>query len=148
MYLSFSLAENFREEKGVTLIDVMISIAILAVGIMAVAKLQIATAKNTTNGNVLTMATMLAHSHLEQIKNVSDISDLDDAAHPLVVTQRFDTDGNAAADGLYQITTVVNPAGGGIGALARDVEVTVSWSRVWGANKRVVLRTVTQGNGV
>lgn len=148
MHFSFSLADKFREEKGITLIDVMVSIAILAVGIMAVAKLQIATAKNTTNGNVLTMATMLAHSHLEQIKNISDINDLDDSAHPLVVTQRFDTEGNAAADGLYQITTVVNPAGGGIGALARDVEVTVSWSRMWGANKQVTFRTVTQGNGV
>ena len=131
-YIS-SLAEKLREEKGVTLIDAMVSIAILAVGISAVAKLQLATVKNTTNGNVLTMATMLAHSHLEQIKNVTDIGDLDDVDHPLVVDQRFDTNGNADADGLYLIETVVTPAlgPGNIGTLARDVEVKVSWSRIW-----------------
>jgi Tfp pilus assembly protein PilV len=151
MHISFSPAEKFREENGITLIDVMISIAILAVGIMAVAKLQLVTSKCTTNGNVLTMATMLAQSHLEQIKNINDISELDDVSHPLVVTQHFDTEGNAVADGLYRITTdvadVVLPGGGTL-PLARDVEVTVQWGRVWGANKRVILRTVTQGNGV
>lgn len=148
MRYTFSLAQKINEEKGVTIIDVLISMAILAIGILAVAKMQVATARNTTNGNVLTLATMLAHRHLEQIKNVADVSDLDDTTHPLVATQRFDEQGNPDASGLYQISTVVVPAAAPIGSLARNVAVTVSWNRQWGANRQLTLRTITQGNGV
>ncbi len=148
MQSSFSLNEKFREEKGVTLVDVLISISILAIGILAVTKMQYNTVRNTTSGNVMTLGTMLAHSRLEQIKNIADITDLDDPLHPLVAPQRFDEDGNPDPAGLYQITTVVNPAGGGIAALARDVAVTVSWNRIWNGNRQITFRTVTQGNGV
>jgi prepilin-type N-terminal cleavage/methylation domain-containing protein len=148
MRFSFWLTEKLREEQGLSFIEVMISMAILSFGILAVAQMQASTVRNTTNGNVLTLATMLAHSHLEQIKNTNDVSDLDDPSHPLVVTQQFDEQGNPDANGLYQITTVVAAPAAPINTLTRDVAVTVSWSRMWGANRRVTLRTITHGNGV
>ena len=148
MRTQFSLARKLNEESGVTIIDVLISMAILSVGILAVARMQVATTRNTTNGNVLTLATMLAHSHLEQIKNIGDVSDLDDPTHPLVAAQQLDEQGNADASGLYQLTTVVTAPAAPITALAREVSVTVSWNRQWGGNRQITLTTITQGNGV
>ncbi|MDJ0666504.1 MAG: hypothetical protein QNJ61_04480 [Desulfobacterales bacterium] len=148
MRTQFSLARKLNEEQGVTIIDVLISMAILAVGILAVARMQVATTRNTTNGNVLTLATMLAHSHLEQIKNVGDVSDLDDPTHPLVVAQQLDEQGNTDANGLYQLTTVVTAPAAPISTLAREVSVTVSWNRQWAGNRQITLTTITQGNGV
>jgi Tfp pilus assembly protein PilV len=140
--------KRIQEESGISIIEVLISLTILAIGILAVAKMQVSTARNTTNGNILTLATMLANRHLEQIKSVEDLSDLDDASHPLVVTQRFDEQGNLDAGGLFEISTTVATASAPVGNLARDVAVTVSWNRQWGVNRQITLRTVTQGNGV
>ncbi|MGD8241902.1 MAG: hypothetical protein PVF55_00835 [Desulfobacterales bacterium] len=148
MRTQFSLARKLNEETGVTIIDVLISMAILAIGILAVARMQVATTRNTTNGNVLTLATMLAHSHLEQIKNIEDVSDLDDPTHPLVAAQQLDEQGNTDANGLYQLTTVVTAPAAPIATLAREVAVTVSWNRQWGGNRQITLTTITQGNGV
>ena len=47
MQTQFSLARKLNEEHGVTIIDVLINMAILAIGILAVAKMQVATARNT-----------------------------------------------------------------------------------------------------
>jgi Tfp pilus assembly protein PilV len=148
MPFKFTFAKRIQEESGVSIIEVLISLTILAIGILAVAKMQVSTARNTTNGNILTLATMLANRHLEQIKSIEDLSDLDDALHPLVVTQRFDEQGNSDASGLFEISTTVATASAPVGNLARDVAVTVSWNRRWGVNRQITLRTVTQGNGV
>ena len=148
MPFKFAFAKRIQEESGVSIIEVLISLTILAIGILAVAKMQVSTARNTTNGNILTLATMIANRHLEQIKSIEDVSDLDDALHPLVVTQRFDAQGNSNASGLFEISTTVATASAPVGNLARDVTVTVSWNRRWGLNRQITLRTVTQGNGV
>ena len=146
---------GLQNQRGITMIDVMISLAILAIGLLAIAKMQLATVRNTTNGNVMTQATLIAHSQLERIKNVDDISDLDDLSNPLLQDTRFDEQGNPDANGLYQLSTTVDPLtitnnSGGTEDVdeARNVTITVSWGRVWAPNRQITINTITQGNGV
>ena len=58
-------------EKGLTMIEVLISMAIFAIGFLAIAGLVAATAKNNTTGNTLTQATMLARARVEYLKTLS-----------------------------------------------------------------------------
>ncbi len=60
-----------RTERGFSLIEVLISLTILSVGLLAVARMQITSIKgNFSSGNV-TNATVLAQSKLEELKRVS-----------------------------------------------------------------------------
>ena len=59
-----------KNEAGLTLIEVMISLAIFSIGILAVAQLQIWNVKNNTTGNISTQATLLARAKLEDLKNM------------------------------------------------------------------------------
>ena len=146
--------QTLRSQRGITMIEVLISLAILAIGLLAVAKMQLATVHNTTNGNVITQATLIANRQLERIKSVDDIADLDDASNPLLQDTRYDEQGNQDANGLYRLSTTVIPltitnTSGGTEDVdeARNVTITVSWSRIW-SNRQVTLNTITQGNGV
>ena len=55
-------------ESGFTLIEVLIGVSIFAIGMLAVASLQMVSVRNTTVGNVTSQATMLAHQKMEEIK--------------------------------------------------------------------------------
>ena len=60
-----------RNEGGFSLIEVLISLTILSVGLLAVAGMQVTSIKgNFFSGNV-TNATVLAQSKLEDLKNLS-----------------------------------------------------------------------------
>ena len=60
-----------RNEVGFSLIEVLISLTILSVGLLAVAGMQITSIKgNFSSGNV-TNATVLAQSKLEELKRLS-----------------------------------------------------------------------------
>ena len=55
-------------EKGMTLIEVVISMAIFSIGFLAIAGLVVATTRNNTTGNMLTEASMLARARMEYLK--------------------------------------------------------------------------------
>ena len=128
-----------KRNKGFTLVEVLIAMAIFAIGILAVAKMQMWNVKNNTTGNIRTTATMLARAQMEELKSVADVTTLVSNADP---NNPVDEDGNAG--GIYTRTwTVTNPLGG---SDSRQIVVTVSWSR-WGQNRSVVLTSITRGNG-
>lgn len=128
-----------KRNKGFTLVEVLIAMAIFAIGILAVAKMQMWNTKNNTTGNIRTTATMLARAQMEELKSVADVTTLVSNADP---NNPVDEDGNAG--GIYTRTwTVTNPLGG---SDSRQIAVTVSWSR-WGQNRSVVLASITRGNG-
>ena len=129
----------FDNEQGFTLIEVLIAMGIFAIGILAVAQLQLWNVKNNTTGNITTMATMLAREQMEALKNVSDVTTLSSGSDP---NNPIDADGNPG--GIFTRNwTVSNPLGGNT---SRHLVVTVNWNRR-GQNRSVVLTSITRGNG-
>ncbi len=129
----------FKNERGFSLIEVMIALVIFSIGILAVAQLQFWNIRNNTTGNITTMATLLARQKMEELKSRADVTTLNsdaDADNPI------NADGSAG--GIFTRTwTVSNPLGG---STSRHLAVTVSWSRR-GQNRSVVLTSMTRGNG-
>jgi prepilin-type N-terminal cleavage/methylation domain-containing protein len=130
-----------KSQRGFSLIEVMFAMAIFAIGILAVAKMQLITSKSNRSAHQITQALLLVESQVERLKNVEDVTALD--------AIDGDTDNNIDAlgnpGGIYTRTThVTNPLGG---SDTRRVEVSVEWTRQ-GRNRRVALSSLTQGNGL
>ena len=125
--------------KGFTLIEILIALAIFSIGVLAVAKMQLWNVKNNTTGNITTMATMLGRTQIETLKGVTDVTTLTSGVDP---NNPVDANGNPGGIFTRQ-WTVTNPLGGNT---TRQVDVQVSWARQ-GQNRNVVLTTITRGNG-
>jgi type IV pilus assembly protein PilV len=60
-----------KQSKGFTLIEVMIALVILAVGILALATMQIVSIRSNAFSSEMTYATMMAQTRLEAIRNMN-----------------------------------------------------------------------------
>ena len=130
-----------KNPKGYMLMEALISIAIFAVGFLAVATLVFSATRNNTSGNLLTQANMLARQQLELLKSTPDITTL-----PETLEEFSDGpwDGNGNPGGIYTRTWTIRDALGY--NTSREIQVTVNWT--WrGQNRSVVLSTLTKGNG-
>jgi type IV pilus assembly protein PilV len=126
-------------DKGFTLVEVLVAMGIFAIGILAIAQLQLWNVKNTTTGNITTMATMLARQQMETLKNEADVTTLSSDSDP---NNPIDADGNPG--GIFTRSwTVSNPLDSDT---SRLLAVTVSWNRR-GQTRSVVLTSITRGNG-
>ncbi len=128
-----------KDEKGFSVLELLIGISIFAVGILATTTLQWWTVRNNTTGNVFTQTNLLAQAQMEMLKN-QDFSALipgtyNDPNNPV------DEDGNAG--GIYNRSwTIANYS-----AFSRQITVTIQWTRLGGA-RSVVLTSLTRGNGI
>lgn len=125
--------------KGFTLIEVLISMAIFSIGVLAVASMQSWSVRNTSSGNILTMAANLARAQMETLKSVSDVTTLTNSASP---NNPIDADGNPG--GIFTRTWAINAVPGITGC--RQIDVTVGWSW-YGRSRSVVLSSISRGNG-
>jgi type IV pilus assembly protein PilV len=114
-------------ERGFTLLEILIGISIFAVGVLAVATMQISAIRNNRLGNEVTQATFLAEDKLEELKNSGDI-----ASEPDSIDQQ----------GIFTRSWQISPAAGN----SQLVTVTVTWT-IQGASHNVVLSTITSGGG-
>ena len=130
-----------NRDAGFTLIEVLVSLAIFSIGILAVASMQYWSVRNTTAGNILTQATNLARAQMESMKNATNITTLTEGSD---ATNPIDEVGNPG--GIYTRSWVVtNPLGG---STSRQIQVSVRWNRNrLGQNRSVVLTTISRGNG-
>ena len=104
-----------NRQSGFTLIEVMIALVILAVGLLALATMQIVSIRSNAFSSEMTYATMLAQSRLEQIRNM-DYDDLTPSSS----------------------TTDTVPASASTKGMAYTVERTVSADDVPAANMKTV----------
>ena len=123
-----------KNDTGRTMIEVLIAMAIFAIGFIVVGSMVLSTTRNNTMGNLLTTATMLAREKIEYLKTLpiqqmqTQCSEDLEAEH---VGGTFERGCDIRAS--YSKTVKI-------------IEVTVSWNRR-GQNREVVLRTLTRGNG-
>ena len=117
-----------KNNRGFSLLEAVMAMAIFSIGILAVGSMQLSTAKNNTRGNITTQATMLARQKIEELKNL-DRSDLDTA------------DGNDTA-GIYEREWVTDPVPGS--STSWRIIVTVGRQ---GEDREVTLQSITRGNG-
>ncbi len=126
-------------QHGFTFIELMIAMAILAIGMMAAVSMQFSSTRNNTNGNITTQASMLAKTQLETLKNqdvtslaAGSYTDPNNPIHP---------DGQNG--GIYSRSWAISNLGAG----ARDITVRVQWNRL-GRERSVEISSSTQGGGV
>jgi prepilin-type N-terminal cleavage/methylation domain-containing protein len=131
-------------QAGFTLIELVIAMAILGMGMMAAVSMHFGTARNNSNGNIITQATMLAKTQLETLKSLN-IADLG-AGGPFPSTDLNSISlitPEGKTGGIFRrYWTIEN-----LGTDARRITVTVEWGR-FGRQRRVVISSNTKGNGV
>ena len=138
--------------------------SILTIGILATMQMGWFTVRNVTSGNVVTQATLLAQSRIEQIKRTTDLKDLpgdfiaepnaavlDGNEQPVVDSALFNItysfsdpiSGDAPGGTLPNCATGSNDGSGTCLAV-----VTVAWQRGGGGrggNGQVEMHTLTHG---
>ena len=130
-----------HNQGGYLLIEALISMAIFAIGILAVGSMVIYTTRNNTRSNIMTQATLLATQTLEDFKSTPDIRTLGDG-ETYTDSDPVDQWGNPG--GIFTRSwTVSDPLGTNT---SRQIEVTVSWSRR-GHQRSINLTTITRGGG-
>ena len=130
-----------KNHRGYMMIEALISIAIFAIGFLAVATLVFSATRNNTNGNILTQANMLARERMEQLKSTPNITTLPSA---LTTFSDGPWDGNGNPGGIYTRTWTIQDVLGF--NTSREIQVTVTWPQR-GRNRSIVLTTLTKGNG-
>ncbi len=102
--------------KGFTLIEVLVGLVILAIGILAVATMQITSIRSGYSSNHLTQATLFAQDKLEYLRNVSySSSDLGSGEH---------NEGTISGTSFLRRYTVVEDTGNSMKAIT----VTLQWT--------------------
>lgn len=152
---------------GFTLLEVVVAMSIFVIGILGTVQMSLWAVRNVTSGNIVTQATMLAQSRIEQIKNTSDIKDLtaDFPAEVGVIPQTGNGQpmvGGASFDINYSFTDpIATVAVGGAmpncqsgsndGSGSCLAVVTVVWQRGGGGRGgagQVEMHTLTHGGGI
>ena len=131
------IAKTLRNQDGLTMVELSIAMAIMSIGLLAVAAMQVGTSRNNTNGNIYTQANLLAMSQLELLKN-QDVSFLLAGSY----TEASTVDENGEPGGIYTRRWTITD----IGTMARELTVTVEWTRL-GRTRSVQVTSNTRGNG-
>jgi prepilin-type N-terminal cleavage/methylation domain-containing protein len=131
---------NLNNAKGFSFIELLIAMAILAMGMMAAVSMHFGSTRNNTKGNIYTQANMLAKAQLENLKN-QDV-DLLMAGGPYQDPNN-PVNASGQAGGIYTRSWTIDTLGTG----ARRITVTVQWNRR-GAPGSVVISSNTKGSGV
>lgn len=108
--------KGMDDARGFTLLEVMISLAILAMGILGVVGMFTSSIGGNAQGKHLTEATNMAQSKLDYLSNVVVFEDL-----PSV--------NGSSTSGIYNMTWRSYIPVAGIGKDLQQIEVTVEWDK-------------------
>jgi prepilin-type N-terminal cleavage/methylation domain-containing protein len=131
------IAKTLYNQDGLTMVELSIAMAIMSIGLLAVAAMQFGTSRSNTDGNIYTQANLLAMSQLELLKN-QDVSFLLAGNY----TEASTVDENGEPGGIYSRRWTITD----IGTMARELTVTVEWTRL-GRTRSVQVTSNTRGNG-
>ena len=120
--------------RGFSLIEVMVAMVILTIGLLGVAGLQSTAITGNQHGNTMMQATTLAEETIEQIRNAA-YDDITVTNFPALVS---DVDGS-----IYDREILIEPDTP-LNELKR-ITVTVSWRTL--RRHQVVLRTIVSNEG-
>jgi type IV pilus assembly protein PilV len=110
------LNKSIRKPKGFTLIEVAAGLIILAIGLLAIAAMQITSAKGGFFSNNVTRATIFAQDKLEYLKSLPYRgSDLSSGQH---------SEGTISGTIFSRQYTIVEDAGNSM----KTITVTVQWT--------------------
>lgn len=116
-------------EKGVTIIESLIAICILAVGILAVIAMQTASARGNATSAQSTDGLILAVNQIEQLMERDwDHADLDSGGNPHSVTSD-------------QYTITWNVTDNGVINNTKTIDMAVTWTN-WGFNRQISVQYV------
>ena len=116
------------------MIEVLIAMAIFAIGFLAVGSMVVSTTRNNTAGNIITIATMLAREKIEYLKTLP-IQQMQAQCSQDIETEQLSRNFERMCDVSASFSETV-----------KIIEVTVSWTRR-GQNREVILRTLSRGSG-
>jgi type IV pilus assembly protein PilV len=125
---------------GFSFIELMIAMAILAMGMLAAVSMHVGSSRNNTKGNIYTQANMLAKAQLETLKN-QDVLSL--AVGGPYTDPNNPVDAEGQPGGMYNRSWTIET----LGTDARRLTVTVQWNRL-GKTSSVVVASNTKGGGV
>lgn len=137
-----------QNQKGFSIIEIMISVGLLSIGLLAVLSLQLSSSGFNTKGNITTIANMITQKRIEEI-SVSRISDLgsilsmETGEDNPITEEKIDCDGYKNPSGIFTRQTWItsDPDSPSI----KKIKVTVSWTRN-GSNESVTYSLLTRGN--
>lgn len=112
------------DDSGISFIDLMLSLVVLTIGVLALMDLQVIATRSNTSSQGTVAAISLAEEKMETIKNTPFTS---------IVSQPSTTWKDPATGTIYTTTTTVTnnqPISG-----VKKVDVTVTWSDKAGAHK-------------
>jgi len=124
---------SFKNKSGFSMIEVLMAMAIFAIGFLGVSTLVIATTKNNTTSNIMTHASMLARERVEYLKALP-LTGLENAC-------KDDIEPEVIGD-IYKRDCDVKT----LSSTMKSIDVRVRWKRR-GQDRSVVLETTTRGYG-
>jgi len=118
-----------NNEKGVTIIEILMAMCVLAVGILAVITMQTAAAKGNSTSSMSTDGLIFAVNQLETLMDRAwDHADLASGNNPHSVSQ-----------GQYTITW--NVTDDGVISNTKTINMTVTWAN-WGLQKQISVQYI------
>jgi prepilin-type N-terminal cleavage/methylation domain-containing protein len=129
-----------HDARGFSFIELMIAMAILAMGMLAAVSMHLGSTRNNTKGNIYTQANMLAKSQLETLKN-QDVLNLTAGGPYQDPNNPVDSEGQPG--GIYTRSWTIDT----LGTDARRITVMVQWNRQ-GRPGTVTVSSNTKGGGV
>lgn len=133
--------EGHHNQKGFTLLEILLAITIFAIGLLAVAAMQVSAIRGNKLGNEWSQATALAQQQLEDLKS-GDITTAaytpgtySDPNNPITVM--------GASGGIFNRSWAIAANT----TFSVRATVSVSWNQA-GVNHTVRLTSVTRGGGI